>query len=56
MFYKLISAGIESIRRLNGGTYFEWPEDTVEFAKTIEAHGGEKTSNLLRGPGKGDNK
>lgn len=30
---------------------FEWPTDLVDFANSIEAHGGEKVCNLIRGPG-----
>lgn len=47
IFHKPIQSGIASICRT------EWQLDVVEFAKSVEAHGGEKVCNLLRGPGKG---
>ena len=49
IFYRLIASGLAAANSKPG--QFTWNEDIVEFANSIEAAGGAKTINLLRGPG-----
>ena len=49
IFYKLIYHGIKSAHA--NPRSFQWPEEIVDFANSIEAQGSMKTCNFLRGPG-----
>ena len=49
IFYKLIHNALLSASSTVGR--FQWPEDIVDFANTIEMNGGGSTVNLMRGPG-----
>ena len=49
IFYRLIASGLAAANSKPG--QFTWNEDIIEFANSIEAAGGAKTINLLRGPG-----
>ena len=53
IFYKVIHSGLQAINRDNQG-FFEWPTDIIDFAQTLDHHGGEKISNIIRGPGMSD--
>lgn len=50
IFYKLIKYGIQSAKNA-WSLDFKWPNELVDFANSLEASGGEKTMNLLRGCG-----
>ena len=49
IFYKLIYNGLKSAHA--NPRNFQWPNELVDFANSIEAQGGARTCNLLRGPG-----
>lgn len=51
IFYRLLFYGLQSLEKSN---QFEWPEDIIQFSSSLEAHGGQKVCNLIRGPGKLD--
>lgn len=51
IFFKLIHHGILSLKPTG---HFEWPEDIVDFATSIEAQGSTKVCNLIHGPDMAD--
>ena len=51
IFYKIIKHSLKSLQKSN---QFEWPLEIIQFFSSLEAHGGQKVCNLLRGPGKVD--
>ena len=53
IFYKIILHGLSAMEQ-DSSNDFEWQKDIVDFTASVESQGGEKTVNLLRGPGKAD--
>ena len=53
IFYKIILHGLSAMEQ-DSSNVFEWQKDIVDFTASVESQGGEKTVNLLRGPGKAD--
>lgn len=49
IFYKIMLYGIKSATAKIG--QFQWPDEIVDFVNSVEASGGGKVCNLLRGPG-----
>lgn len=49
IFYQLIYHGLKSAHATPRS--FHWPDNLVDFANSVEAQGGTKTCNLIRGPG-----